>query len=206
MKREPICILMVISFLLFSGPLKSKNPSFGIKGGFTLSNLYIDTEELDDENAREGVHVGLFSQFMLSDAFGIQPEFLFSQKGSEGTYTSPIDQSVNFKINYIDIPFLLVLKPIEILELHAGPNFGVLLNSNVEFSGIIDGISEIDREHLKTLDYGVAAGFAIAIGNIMAGVRYNLGLQELADSDASRLLLGDSKHSYGQIYLAIKLY
>lgn len=206
MKRELISLLLVIPFLLFPGLVKSQGASFGIKGGFTLSNLYIDTDELDDENAREGIHVGLFSQFMLSEAFGIQPEFLFSQKGSEGTYTGPIDQTVNFKVNYIDIPFLLVLKPVEILELHAGPNFGVLLNSNVEFSGIIDGISEIDREHLNTLDYGVSAGFALAIGNIMAGVRYNLGLQDLADSDASRTLLGDSKNSYGQIYLGIKLY
>jgi hypothetical protein len=204
MKQQLIRSLFVISFLMFSGLVKPQGVNFGIKGGFTLSNLYIDSEELNDENARIGVHAGLFSQIMFADIFGIQPEFLFSQKGSEGKYTGIIDQTVNFKINYIDIPLLFVLRPVDVIELHAGPLFGILLNSNVEYSGIIDGVSEIDREHLKTLDYGLAAGFALNFGNLQAGVRYNMGLQKIADSETMRILVGDSKNSYGQIFLAIK--
>lgn len=204
MKRQLIRVLLVMTFLSLSGLVKSQGVNFGIKGGFTLSNLYIDSEELDDENARIGLHAGLFSQIMFAEFFGIQPEFLFSQKGSEGKYTGLIDQTVNFKINYIDIPILFVLRPVDVIEFHAGPLFGILLNSNVEYSGIIDGVSEIDREHLKTLDYGLAAGFALNFGNLQAGVRYNLGMQKVADSETMRLLIGDGKNSYGQIYLAIK--
>jgi hypothetical protein len=204
MKRDLIRIALVMTILLFTGNVISQNVGFGIKGGFALSNLYIDSEELDDENARIGFHIGLFSQVMFAETFGIQPEFLFSQKGSEGEYSGLIDQTVNFKINYIDVPILFVLRPVEVIELHAGPLFGILLNSNVEYSGIIDGVSEIDRDHLKSLDYGLAAGFALNFGNLQAGVRYYMGLQKIADSQTMRLLIGDSKNSYGQIYLAIK--
>jgi hypothetical protein len=204
MRRATIAFWITISSFMITGLAMGQEVNFGIKGGFTLSNLYIDTEELDDENARVGLHAGVFSQVMFAGTVGIQPEFLFSQKGAEGSYTGIIDQTVNFKINYIDIPILLVVRPVEVIEIHAGPTFGILLNSDVEFSGLIDGVSEIDRDHLKTLDLALSGGLAVNFGSLQAGVRYNLGLQKIADSNTTQLLIGDSKNSYGQIFLAVK--
>jgi hypothetical protein len=42
-------------------------------------------------------------------------------------------------------------------------------------------------------------------GNFQIGARYNYGLTKLADSDAAELLLGDSKNSVAQLYLALNL-
>jgi hypothetical protein len=185
--------------------IKAQEVTSGIKGGLTLSNLYIDRDELDDENARMGFHAGFFSQIMFAETFGLQPEFLFTTKGTEAKYEGMFDQTVNFNMNYIDIPLFAVLRPVEVFEIYAGPYIGFMLNSNIKYSGAMDGEDELDRDHFKTLDYGVAGGVALNFGGVQAGARYYLGLQELADSDASSMLLGDSKHSYGQLYIAFKL-
>ncbi|TVQ44189.1 MAG: PorT family protein [Saprospirales bacterium] len=199
-----ITFLSLFSFLMSSN-LFSQDVSVGLKGGLTVSNLYIDRDDLDDENARFGYHVGLFSQIMFFETFGIQPEILYTTKGSKAKYTGVIDQTVRFNLSYIDIPVLMVLRPGEVLELHAGPYAGLLLSGNTEFSGLIEGESDIDRDDFNTLDYGLAGGLALNFGNVQAGLRYNLGLQKLADTDLTRLLLGDSKNSYGQLYFTIRL-
>lgn len=191
---------------LFTTPAaKAQNVSGGIKGGLTMSNLYIDEEELDDENARFGFHAGFFSQAMFLETFGLQPELLFTTKGTRATYNGFIDQTVDFNLNYLEVPVLAVFRPIDMLEFHAGPYVGLLLGSNVEYSGTIDEYDEIDRDHFNTLDYGISAGFALNVGQVQAGLRYNIGLQKLADSDGSDLLLGDSKNAYGHLFIAFKL-
>lgn len=197
-------LLGAVSMLTVTS-LKAQEITSGIKGGLTLSNLYIDRDELDDENARMGFHAGFFSQIMFAETFGLQPEFLFTTKGTEAKYEGMFDQTVNFNMNYIDIPLFAVLRPVEVLEIYAGPYIGFMLNSNIKYSGALDGDDELDRDHFNTLDYGVAGGVALNFGGVQAGARYYVGLQELADSDASNLMLGDSKHSYGQLYIAFKL-
>jgi hypothetical protein len=204
-KRIATLVTLMIISVLISSKVYSQEVSGGIKGGLTMSNLYIDSDELDDENARFGFHAGLFSQIMFFETFGFQPEILFTTKGTEATYSGLIDQTVNFKLNYIELPALLVFRPVEILEFYAGPYAGLLLNSNIEFAGLIDGEDEIDRDNFNTLDYGLAAGIAMNFGNVKAGIRYNLGLKKLAGTDLTNMLLGDSKNAYGQLYIAFRI-
>ncbi len=196
-------LLGAVSMLTVTS-IKAQEMTSGIKGGLTLSNLYIDRDEIDDENARMGFHAGFFSQIMFAETFGIQPEFLFTTKGSEAHYGA-FDQTVNFNINYIDIPLFAVLRPVEVLEIYAGPYIGFMLNSNIKYSGTVEGTDELDRDHFNTLDYGLAGGIALNFGGVQAGARYYIGLQKLADSNAANMMLGDSKHSYGQLYIALKL-
>lgn len=204
MKRELIIISLALVLIIMPGLVKSQEINFGIKGGLTLSNLYIDEEDLDDENARLGFNAGFISQFMFVESFGIQPEFLFTTKGTEGNYAGIINQSVKFNLHYIDIPILLVIRPIPVMEIHLGPYAGFLVDSDIKFTGTIYGETTVDRDHFNTLDYGLAGGLGFNFGNFQAGVRYHLGLQEIADSTPTRLLLGDSKNSYGQLYIAIR--
>lgn len=203
--RRIIFSIAIILFLttLLSQPLFSQDVSGGIKGGLTISNLYIDREEINDENARFGFHAGLYSQMMFSEIFGFQPELLFTTKGTEAVYDGLINQTVQFNLNYLELPLLAVFRPIEILEFHVGPYIGLLLSSDVKYSGTIEGESEIDRDNFQTLDYGMALGVAMNFGMIKTGIRYNIGLQKLANSNISNMMLGDGKNSYGQIFIAI---
>jgi hypothetical protein len=204
MKRK-LAFILAICLVMIPGLMQAQESSFGIKGGVTWSNLYIDRDDLDAENARTGFHAGVFSQFMFSgEIFGIQPEVLYSTKGSEAEYAGVLDQRVTFNLNYIDVPLLLVFRPIPVVEFHAGPYVGYLLESDIDFTGTIDGTTSLGRGNFEDWDYGLVGGVALNLGAIKLGARYNLGLNEIAVTDVSQMLMGSSKHQYAQVYLAIQ--
>ena len=175
----------------------------GVKGGLNVSNLYID--DVSDENARFGFNLGVYGQILSSDAFAIQPELLFSTKGSKIEYGGSLfDQTVKYNLSYLDLPVLAVFKLGESAEIHVGPYVGYLLGANISHDGDLgSGVDDIDKDNLKSFDYGLAGGFGLNFGNLQVGARYNYGLAELADSDAADLLIGDAKNSVAQIYLAL---
>jgi hypothetical protein len=177
----------------------------GVKGGLNVSNLYVD--DVDDENARFGVNLGLFAQILSSDVFAIQPELLFSTKGSKIEYGgSFFDQTVKYNLSYLDLPVLAVFKLGEDAEIHVGPYIGYLLAANISHDGDLgSGTDDIDRDHLKSFDYGLSGGFGLNFGNVQVGARYNYGLAKIEDSDAAELLIGDSKNSVAQVYIALSL-
>jgi hypothetical protein len=204
--KKAIIISAITSALLIGSGMKAKSQDLitngGVKGGITMSNLYINEPDMDNENARFGFHLGFFSKVLFAETFGIQPEILFTNKGTSATYEGLINQTVDFNLNYIDIPVMLVYRPLEIVEVHAGPYVGLLLNSNIKYSGLIDGENELNRDNFNTIDYGIGLGLEFDFGLVKAGLRYNLGLKEVAFSTVAQSLMGDSKHSYGQIYVA----
>ena len=177
----------------------------GVKGGLNVSNLYVD--EVSDENARFGVNLGFYGQILSSDVFAIQPELLFSTKGSEIEYGgSFFDQTVKYNLSYLDLPVLAVFKLGESAEIHVGPYVGYLLGANISHEGDLgNGADEIDKDNLKPFDYGLSAGFGLNFGNFQVGARYNYGLAKLADSDIAQLVLGDAKNSLAQVYLSLNL-
>ena len=176
----------------------------GIKGGLNVSNLYID--DVNDENARYGFNVGLYGQLLSSDAFAIQPELLFSTKGSRDFYGGLVDQEVKYNLNYLDLPVLAVFKLGPSAEIHVGPYASYLLNANVSYSGdLANGSEDVDKDNLKSFDYGLVGGFGLNFGAVQVGARYNYGLVKIADSDAAEVVLGDSKNSVAQLYLSLNL-
>lgn len=177
----------------------------GVKGGLNVSNLYVD--EVDDENARFGFNLGFYGQILSSDVFAIQPELLFSTKGSKIEYGGNFfDQTVKYNLSYLDLPVLAVFKLGDDAEIHLGPYVSYLLGANISHDGDLgSGVDDIDRDHLKSFDYGLSGGVGLNFGNLQIGARYNYGLAKLEDSEAAELLIGDSKNSVAQIYLALNL-
>ena len=177
----------------------------GIKGGLNVSNLYID--EVDDENARYGFNVGVYGQLFSSDVFAIQPELLFSTKGTKAEYGGNFfDQTIKFNLNYLDLPVLAVFKLGESAEIHVGPYVSYLLNANISHDGDLgSGVDDLDKDNFKSFDYGLSGGFGLNFGNLQVGARYNYGLAKIADGDDAEIFLGDSKNSVAQIYVALNL-
>lgn len=181
---------------------------FGIKGGLNFSNLYID--EADDNNLRTGYHVGAYINLPITQGFAVQPEVLYSTKGSKSHYNvdlgpfGELNQDVTTKLDYIDIPLLAVFKLGDLAEIHLGPYFGFLASSKAEFEGEFDGSDDIDTDNFKGLDYGISGGFAINLTALQIGARYNYGLQEIQDSDLADALYGDAKNSYFQVFAALR--
>lgn len=175
----------------------------GIKGGLNVTNLYVEEDDVDDENARYGFHLGLYTQLFESDIFAIQPELLYSTKGTRTTYdVIGFDGDVKFNLNYLDIPVLAVFKLGDAAEIHIGPYFGYLISASSDVDGDFDDYEELDRDDYKAWDYGLSGGVGFNAGPVQIGARYNYGLQKIADSDGANAALGDAKNSNAQLYVS----
>ena len=177
----------------------------GIKGGLNLSNLI--TDEVNDKHSRVGFHAGVYGQLFASEAFAIQPELNYSTKGNEvTTNVGIIDQETKFNLSYLDVPILAVFKLGSVAEIHAGPYWAYMVGANIDTDGDLgDDFRQLDRDNFDNWDYGLAGGIGFNLGSVQLGARYNYGLNEIARSPGAKRLLGDTKNSVGQIYLALNL-
>lgn len=76
--------------------------------------------------------------------------------------------------NYIDVPLLVAVKPIELLTILAGPQYSYLLKQKDDFSGgIITGsqVQEFDNDNLRKNTFCFVGGVDVNIQNIVIGAR-----------------------------------
>jgi hypothetical protein len=158
---------------------------FGIKAGVNVSNVYDTKGEDFVAKAKAGAALGAFVQIPLGKIIGIQPEILYSQKGFKGTgkilgnaysYTRTTD--------YLDIPILLSIKPVEMLTVVAGPQYSFLVREknvfeNTLFTSIQEQEFKNDNIRKNTLCFlgGVDVNFDKLIISARAGwdVQNNAG-------------------------------
>jgi hypothetical protein len=184
----------------------SAAPRAGIKGGLNWSNLIVD--DVNTRHDKFGFHVGVYGQLFASPAFTIQPEVNFSTKGNRiETNVGVIDQEYKFNLSYIDIPVLAVFKLGRVAEIHVGPYWSYLVGANIDRDGdVTDTFNRVDRDNFEKWDYGLAGGLGFNLGKgAQLGARYNYGMKDIAKSNGARMMLGDTKNSVGQIYLAFNL-
>ena len=204
--KKMLTVTTVAAFCLFASSIAfgQSSPRMGIKGGLNLSNLYLNN--VSDENARIGFNVGVYGQLLSTDVFALQPELLYSTKGSHNEFDGFPNQTVKFNLNYLDLPVLAVFKLGKSAEIHAGGYASYLLNANISHDGDFgSGSEDLNRDNFKSFDYGLVGGFGLNFGAVQVGARYNFGLVEIADSDAADLIIGDAKNSVAQIYMAFNL-
>ncbi|MCX6231281.1 MAG: porin family protein [Bacteroidetes bacterium] len=107
----------------------------GIKIGTNISNVYNAQGEAFTADSKFGFVLGGFLTIPISKFIGIQPEFLFSQKGFKATGVilgSPYEFTRT--TNYIDIPIFLTLKPAPSLTIMAGPQYSFLIKQSDAFT------------------------------------------------------------------------
>lgn len=206
-KMKTTFAIGALTVVLLSGLTTSsiaQDRRMGVKGGLNLSNLYID--DVNDENARVGFHLGVYGQIFSTEAFAIQPELLYTTKGSKTEWDGLIDQTVKFNLNYLELPVLAVFKLGNAAEIHIGPYVAYLLGANIDTDGDLGGSNqELERDNFNAFDFGLTGGVGLNFGAIQIGARYNYGLSEIADSNAAELIVGDAKNSCAQLYVALNL-
>lgn len=195
---------VVISMICHSNA-QAQYAKAGIKGGLNLSNLYVNNT--DDDHARIGWHAGLYGQLFASEAFAIQPEINFSTKGTGVTRVDATSAQYksNFNLNYLDIPVLAVFKLGKVAEIHAGPYWSYLLHAEIRNNdrNPDNEFTTIDRDNFDDWDYGLVGGIGFNLGEgAQLGVRYNYGLNEIAESAGAKRMFGNSKNQVAQLYLA----
>jgi len=185
----------------------SLSPKIGIKGGVNLSNLYVD--DVKDENMKVGINIGLFSKIPLTRGFSIQPELLYSNKGSKLTYDNIIagQGEYRFNLNYVEMPVLAVFNLSKNINIHAGPYVSYLTSANVKdlkSDGTENKVTDLKADNFHRFDYGLAGGIGFDFQNFTLGARYNYGLAEIGKSGTlSGDLTKDSKNSNVSIYIGL---
>jgi len=129
----------------------------GVKGGVNLAGQTIKDTELDiSTKMKPGYHAGVYlNYFIKKSSWGIQIEGLYSMKGSEITYNIlNFEETGRAKLYYIDVPILVRWQIIKFLNVHAGPQFDILLSAEEEF----DDITEDIKNELTTGEFAFAFG------------------------------------------------
>lgn len=194
-------ILLTMAMAVCSVLIVQAQSKTGIKGGVNFTNLYVDN--VDDENLKAGFNAGIYHKAALTDALALQPEVLYSSKGSSIHYDNILLGSGHYRynLNYLEVPVLLMIN-LGTFHVAAGPYGGLLLGVNikeVDDGGDVEVVESLDRDDFNTLDYGVAAdaGFDFTGGTL--GVRYSYGLQEIGKSIGPAL--ENAKNSALQVYV-----
>ena len=185
-------IKITLSWLLFSFAVITVNAQdnaaksatyikFGFKGGVNFSNMY--TENVDDSNVLTGLNAGIFVKLPISTNIAIQPELYYTTKGSEVIYNNAfVSGTAKFRVNYVEMPVLLVVNISEVFNFQIGPYVGYLLDgkvTNESTSPVFNFEDNIDPDEFNKIDAGVAAGVGVDFGNIGIGARYNYGLTKV---------------------------
>jgi hypothetical protein len=200
-------LLIALSFIINEGI--AQEPKGGIKGGLNLSYLTLD--DANDKNIIPGFHAGVFVKVPVTEGFSLQPEVLYSMKGTLVNYSATIaDGESRYNLNYIEVPLYIVFNLSDDFNFHVGPYAAFLLNakvnSDVSVLSIInvDNEEDLDRDNFNLFDYGLSGGLGFSYEKLELGFNYGLGLQRVVKEDELLdLLLGDSRNSVIQIYLAL---
>lgn len=154
---------------------QSTTVSFGIKAGTNYSNVYDSDNDDFVADGKFGFSAGGFATIPLGKFLGIQPEILYSQKGfkSTGTYFGSTYEMTR-TTDFIDVPVLLAVKPIDQVTLLFGPQFSYLLKQKDEFTG--GNISstqqqEFDNDDITKNILGLTGGADINVDNLVFGLR-----------------------------------
>lgn len=179
--------LLVLTIVAFSAASYAQGVSFGIKAGVNFANQKYEVDGFSfSPDARTGFHVGGFVTAMFSESLGLQPELIFNSVGAKMD-----DSSLN--MSYLSVPVLIRYQPIELLNIHVGPQFGFLMGAESEGDDVKDAF--------KGLDLGAAFGAGI---DLPAGIgftaRYVLGLSNIYDESDE----GTIKNNVFQISLSYR--
>ena len=201
MKR--LITIIVTGALAFMFLLPNSSSAVEIKGGLKIgaSSAKLhgdDVEDLtdflgEDQKSRIGLCAGGFITFNITEMFAIQPEVLYTMKGSK--YEEEIfgeTLKVWIKLDYLEIPVLVKImvptpggvKPC----LFAGPVLAMKLSGKVKFEYGADSKEEDIEEDMKSTDFGLVIGAGVDIGfgapgmgKITLDIRYSLGLSTISD-------------------------
>ena len=174
MKRTAI----VLSVLLVTASLgvRAQGVHLGIKAG---ANLFKMNGESFSDEYKFGYNVGAFAQVNFTPNIGIQPELLFNQTNYRtGTQFSSIYPNgindVKGKLNYLTVPVLLNIRPIPLLSILVGPQFGILLNQD-------EHLVDNTKDAFKKGDFSLVGGAQLNLASLMVGARYVVGLNDVND-------------------------
>lgn len=192
-------ILFVLLFAI-STLIRAQNSeiSFGIKGGYSLSNMKISDTSLDSKSF---FYIGAVAEKPLSSKVGLQAELLYTQLG--GKFTYPLIQligneivnagnvDVHFQLNQLQIPISVKYYFIPNFSASAGLNFGFNLSKKAKSEMLYTESYTEDLDFAKTLNIFPFLGLEYKINQkFFVDARYNFNFIEINKSNTIPTKIG----------------
>jgi hypothetical protein len=191
-----------------AGTSDSRNNGFGVKGGFTASNFRGDDKQnFGNEGIYNTFHAGVYAQFGFNDKFSLQPEVLYSRQGFKGSnVVNPTQGTYTTRLDYIQVPVLLVYNFLDNVSLHVGPQVSLL--TKVKEGDRERKLSDDNNIHgysYNSLDYGLAAGLEARVGPARVGGRYSAGFADIIKdpSTTAAQSINNIKNGMFQVYVGL---
>lgn len=170
------------TILFAQSDLDNRNElQFGLKVGGNLSNVWDEKDQSFEANDRLGLATGAFLHIPVGKYLGIQPEFIYSQKGFQGT-GELLGQPYSFerRTEYIDIPILFSFKPLPGFSIVGGPQYAYLISQTDNFTSGPYTASEFrayENDNIRKNTLGVIVGFDISSEHFTFSPRAGWDLQ-----------------------------
>ncbi len=190
--------LTVLIALVFLSTMSFAQFNLGLRAGANIAK--IDGRSFKDEFAY-GYLLGVFVE-VGKGKLTFQPELIFSQFQTkvdssfktiyQGAFNSAYNDEI--KLNYLSVPLVLNYKLGNILSVHAGPQFGILMDNDKD-------LFQNGEEAFDKGDLSVLGGAEIRISKLRLTGRYVVGLNNINDFDNK----DEWKSQAIQVSLGIKL-
>jgi len=200
MKKVILSWVAIATFGFVSAQETSNKPIFGAKAGVNLATL--TGEDSDGAETRTSIHAGMFVEFKITDKFSIQPELLYSAKGTKASgFIEGIQADIVMKLNYIEIPVMFRYYVVDKFSLEAGPYVGFIAAAKMKVDTSMGGGTADIKDTIKSTDFGLGVGASYdVLDNLFINFRYSMGLSEVGDSGSG----DDIKNSVVQFGLGYK--
>jgi len=154
MKNIFLTLLLVISFYGFSQEVK-----YGVRGGYSISNLDFEGNTPITNAHRNSFYIGFFGDMRLSKTVSLVPELQFSAEGAKVEV---------WQLDYIQAPILLKFRLSEKIHVGIGPQVGLKIN-------------KVD-DAAKNMAYSGVAGLEYKLTHMLfADLRYTYGITNVFD-------------------------
>lgn len=156
----------------------------GVKTGLSLAVL--DGTINRGAEYKPSFHVGGVLRWRPSTRVAIQPELVFSQQGADNRIPlGPVTLESKTNLSYLNLPVLVKVYLGNVVNVHVGPQFGLLVSARDKgevgyssSSGIKTGDEDVKSDYKS--DVGVCAGLGADLKNgLLLAARFNYGLSDI---------------------------
>ncbi|MFN6944383.1 MAG: porin family protein [Cytophagaceae bacterium] len=176
MKKAVKVVMFFVASLVVSYSASAQYGGFGIRGGLNAANYQ---RNIFDNGTHYGFHGGIYTVLGFTEAFAIQPELLYSQKGRGNIGTiNGVSANYSTRREYLDIPVFLRFNITPGFHFLAGPQASYLLSGQERFEG-----QTLEADMSDRWDWAGVVGLGYEFMNgFNVGVRYGYGLTTVGHS------------------------
>ena len=170
MKKHLLSLALVVAGTMAA---HAQNGRLGFKAGVSLAS-FVGDDVTSSSSGKFGFHGGLVASLGITDRLSVQPELLYSMKGTKDSGSNNNGSITGYQtLHYVDVPVLLKLR-FNQLFLEAGPQAGVLAGATATVEGNGASQSIGNKSSFNDVDFGYALGLGFqAESGLMLGFRYN---------------------------------